>query len=214
MLGITGASAQQLALRALQLLLHGGEQVELVASRGCAKVWQDEQGITMPSHPSAQEVFWRQQCGCQGGELRCHPWNALGATIASGSYPVRGMLILPCTMGTVGRLAAGVSLELLERAADVQLKERRPLIIAPREMPWTLIHLRNLTRLAEAGAHIAPPIPAWYQNPKSLEDMVDFLVIRILDSLGYELGQLERWPGPVKKPHVPPLAMGTQSSQP
>lgn len=205
-MGVTGASAQQLAVRALQLLLNAGEQVELVASRGCANVWRDEQGLILPRCPAAQEAFWRQQCGCQGGRLRCHPWNALGATIASGSYPVRGMLILPCTMGTVARLAAGVSLELLERAADVQLKERRPLIIAPREMPWTLIHLRNLTRLAEAGAHIAPPIPAWYQRPESLNDMVDFLVIRILDNLGYDLGrQLRRWQGPM------PLAVGSGS---
>ncbi|KKZ14031.1 MAG: amino acid decarboxylase [Candidatus Synechococcus spongiarum 142] len=205
-MGVTGASAQQLAVRALQLLLNAGEPVELVASRGCANVWRDEQGLVLPRCPDAQEAFWRQQCGCQDGELRCHAWNALGATIASGSYPVRGMLILPCTMGTVARLATGVSLELLERAADVQLKERRPLVIAPREMPWTLIHLRNLTRLAEAGAHIAPPIPAWYQRPESLEDMVDFLVIRILDNLGYDLGQhLRRWQGPGS------LAVGTGS---
>ncbi len=203
-MGVTGASAQQLAVRALHLLLNAGEQVELVASRGCASVWRDEQGLILPRHPGAQEAFWRQQCGCQGGQLRCHPWNALGATIASGSYPVRGMLILPCTMGTIARLAAGVSLELLERAADVQLKERRPLVIAPREMPWTLIHLRNLTRLAEAGAHIAPPIPAWYQRPESLEDMVDFLVIRILDNLGCDVGQkLGRWQGP-RNPAVGP----------
>lgn len=203
-MGVTGASAQQLAVRALQLLLDAGQQVELVASRGCAQVWRDEQGLVLPRCPDAQEAFWRRQCGRQGGQLRCHPWNALGAAIASGSYPVRGMVILPCTMGTVARLAAGVSLELLERAADVQLKERRPLVIAPREMPWTLVHLRNLTRLAEAGAHIAPPIPAWYQRPESLNDMVDFLVIRILDSLGYELGQqLRRWQGPVSLPVGP-----------
>jgi len=118
-MGVTGASAQQLAVRALQLLLDAGQQVELVASRGCAQVWRDEQGLVLPRCPDAQEAFWRRQCGRQGGQLRCHPWNALGAAIASGSYPVRGMVILPCTMGTVARLAAGVSLELLERAADV-----------------------------------------------------------------------------------------------
>lgn len=196
-LGITGASAQQLAVRALQLLLDAGEHVDLIATRGCAKVWLDEAGLHMPSEPRAQASFWRQRCNTSAGSLRCHKWNTLGATIASGSYATRGMLILPCSMGTVGRLAAGVSIELLERAADVHLKENRPLVIAPREMPWNLIHLRNLTQLAEAGACIAPPIPAWYQQPGSLEDMVDFLVARILDCLGYQLGDFRRWTGPV-----------------
>jgi 4-hydroxy-3-polyprenylbenzoate decarboxylase len=107
------------------------------------------------------------------------------------------MLILPATMGTVGRLAAGVAQDLIERCADVHLKEARPLVIAPREMPWNLIHLRNLTTLAEAGARIAPPIPAWYHQPTSLDDMVDFLVARILDVLGYQLGDLRRWQGPI-----------------
>ena len=196
-LGITGASAQQLAVRTLQLLLEAGEHVDLVASRGCAKVWQDEMGVHMPAEPAAQACFWRQRCNTTSGSLRCHHWNALGATIASGSYRTRGMLILPCTMGTVGRLAAGVAMELLERAADVHLKEHRPLVIAPREMPWNLVHLRNLTQLAEAGACIAPPVPAWYQQPDSLEDMVDFLVARILDSLGYQFDCCRRWAGPI-----------------
>jgi 4-hydroxy-3-polyprenylbenzoate decarboxylase len=96
----------------------------------------------------------------------------------------------------VGRIAAGVATDLIERAADVHLKEGRPLVIAPRELPWNLIHLRNLTALAEAGARIAPPVPAWYQQPSSLEEMVDFLVIRVLDALGLQVGDLRRWQGP------------------
>lgn len=107
------------------------------------------------------------------------------------------MVILPASMGTVGRIASGVALDLIERAADVHLKEGRPLVIAPRELPWNLIHLRNLTRLAEAGARIAPPVPAWYHQPRSIEDMVDFLVIRIFDALGLALGDLRRWDGPI-----------------
>ena len=159
-LAVSGASAQPLAQRALQLLLEAGEAVELVTSRG-----------------------------------------AIG--IASGSFKTRGMVILPASMGTVGRIASGVALDLVERAADVHLKEGRPLVICPRETPWSLVHLRNLTALAEAGARIAPPVPAWYHQPQSIEDMVDFLVIRVFDVLGYELGNLRRWQGPPHQPGSP-----------
>ncbi len=196
-LAISGASALPLAERALQLLLQAGESVELVISRGAIGVWQAELGLRVPLEPEAQEQFWRQRSGCSSGRLRCHRWNDQAAAIASGSYRTRGMLILPCSMGTVGRIASGVALDLVERAADVHLKEARPLVICPRETPWNLVHLRNLTALAEAGARIAPPVPAWYHQPRQIEDMVDFLVIRVLDLLGYELGELRRWQGPV-----------------
>ena len=195
-LAVSGASAQPLAQRALQLLLHNGEAVELVVSRGAIGVWQAELGIRVPSEPEAQELFWRERTGCGGGLLRCHRWNDQAAAIASGSHRTRGMVILPCSMGAVGRIAAGVATDLLERAADVHLKEGRPLVICPRETPWNLVHLRNLTALAEAGARIAPPVPAWYHQPTTIEDMVDFLVIRVFDGLGYDLGPLRRWSGP------------------
>ena len=195
-LAVSGASAQPLAERALQLLLASGRSVEMVTSRGAIGVWQAEMGLRVPSDPEAQERFWRDRTGCMDGELRCHRWNDQAAGIASGSCPTRGMLILPASMGTIGRIASGVALDLIERAADVHLKEGRPLVIAPRELPWNLIHLRNLTTLAEAGARIAPPVPAWYHQPESIEDMVDFLVIRIFDVLGLQLGSLRRWTGP------------------
>ena len=194
-LAVSGASAQPLAQRALQLLLEEGIAVEMVTSRGAIGVWQAELGIRVPSDPEAQERFWRDRTGCRIGTMRCHRWNDQSAAIASGSYRTRGMAILPASMGTVGRIASGVALDLIERAADVHLKEGRPLVIAPRELPWNLVHLRNLTRLAEAGARIAPPVPAWYHQPKTIEDMVDFLVIRVFDSLGLELGSLKRWQG-------------------
>jgi len=196
-LAVSGASAQPLAQRALQLLLEAGIPVEMVTSRGAIQVWQAELGVRVPTEPAAQEVFWRQRTGCQAGSLRCHRWNDQAAAIASGSFATRGMVILPASMGTVGRIATGVALDLIERAADVHLKESRPLVIAPRELPWNLIHLRNLTRLAEAGARIAPPVPAWYHQPRSIEEMVDFLVIRIFDGLGLALGDLRRWDGPI-----------------
>ena len=197
-LAISGASAQPLALRALQLLLQAGETVDLVVSRGAIGVWQAELGIRVPSDPDAQQQFWRERSGCSQGRLRCYRWNDQAAAIASGSHRTRGMVILPCSMGSVGRIASGVATDLLERAADVHLKEGRPLVICPRETPWNLIHLRNLTTLAEAGARIAPPVPAWYHRPTSLEEMVDFLVIRVFDCLGYDLGELHRWSGPLQ----------------
>ena len=196
-LAVSGASAQPLAERALQLLLQAGLTVELVTSRGAIGVWQAELGIQVPGQPEAQERFWRERCG-PGGQLRCHRWNDQAAAIASGSYRTHGMVILPASMGTVGRIASGVALDLIERAADVHLKEGRPLVIAPRELPWNLVHLRNLTALAESGARIAPPVPAWYHRPQTLAEMVDFLVIRVLDSLDLDLdqGTLRRWQGP------------------
>ena len=205
-LAISGASAQPLAQRALQLLLEAGETVELVVSRGAIGVWQAELGIRVPSDPEAQLQFWRERTGCGSGQLRCHRWNDQAAAIASGSHPTRGMVILPCSMGAVGRIAAGVATDLLERAADVHLKEGRPLVICPRETPWNLVHLRNLTSLAEAGARIAPPVPAWYHQPRTIEDMVDFLVIRVFDGLGYDLGPLRRWNGPITPDTTPPPA--------
>ena len=200
-LAISGASAQPLAQRALQLLLEAGETVEVVTSKGAIGVWQAELGIRVPLEPRAQEAFWRERTGMAGGQLRCHRWNDQSVGIASGSFRTKGMVILPASMGTVGRIASGVALDLVERAADVHLKEGRPLVICPRETPWNLIHLRNLTTLAEAGTRIAPPVPAWYHQPQSIEDMVDFLVIRVFDVLGYDLGNLNRWQGALGRPN-------------
>jgi len=194
-LAISGASGQPLAQRALQLLLDAGERVDLITSRGAMLVWQAELGLRLPVEPDQQEQFWRERTGSTAGQLRCHRWNDQAASIASGSYRTRGMVILPASMGSVGRIAAGVATDLLERAADVHLKESRPLVICPRETPWNLIHLRNLTALAEAGARIAPPVPAWYHQPKTLDEMVDFLVVRIFDGLVDDLAPLRRWTG-------------------
>ena len=194
-LGVSGASAQPLAERALQLLLQQDRSVHLIMSRGAHEVWLAEQSINVPVDPALQERFWRSRLNVETGTLICHRWGDQAATIASGSVATRGMVIVPCSMGTVGRIAAGVASDLLERCADVHLKEGRPLVLAPREMPWSLIHLRNLTTLAEAGARIAPPIPAWYSQPQNLSEMVDFLVVRLFDSLGEDLSPLKRWQG-------------------
>jgi flavin prenyltransferase len=195
-LGISGASGLIYAVRALKFLLEADYAIEVVASKASYMVWQAESNIRMPPEPDLQEQFWREQAGVASkGKLRCHRWGDVGANIASGSFRTLGMLVLPCSMSTVGKLAAGLSSDLLERAADVQLKEGRPLILVPRETPFSLIHLRNLTTLAEAGARIVPAIPAWYHKPQTIEDLVDFVVARALDGLNIDCIPIDRWQG-------------------
>jgi 4-hydroxy-3-polyprenylbenzoate decarboxylase len=195
-LGVTGASGLIYAVRALKFLLQSQVGIHLVASKAVYQVWQAEQAIRMPPDPVQQVLFWRQQAGVPtAGQLTCHSWNDVGAAIASGSFRTQGMVIIPCSMSTVGKLATGLSSDLLERAADVQLKEGRKLVLVPRETPFSLIHLRNLTTLAEAGARIVPAIPAWYHNPQTIEDLVDFVIARALDQLDIDCVPLNRWEG-------------------
>lgn len=193
-LGISGASGLIYAVRALKYLLAADYAIELVASRATYQVWQAEQNERMPPELDKQEQFWRDRADVvDGGKLRCHSASDVGANIASGSFRTLGMVVMPCSMSTVGKLAAGLSSDLLERAADVQLKEGRKLVLVPRETPFSLIHLRNLTTLAEAGARIVPAIPAWYHHPQSIEDLVDFVVARVLDQFEIDCVPLQRW---------------------
>ena len=195
-LGVTGASGLIYAVRALKFLLAAEYEIELVASKSTYMVWQAEQEIRMPGEPYKQAQFWREQAGVPAqGKLRCHPWSDVGAGIASGSFRTLGMIIMPCSMSTVAKLAGGLSSDLLERAADVQIKEGRKLVIVPRETPLSLIHLRNLTTLAETGVRIVPAIPAWYHNPQTIEDLVDFVVARALDQLDVDCIPIQRWQG-------------------
>ncbi len=193
-IGVTGASGLIYTVRAVKFLLEADYEIELVASKSTYMVWQSEQNIRMPVESLQQEQFWRQQALVeQGGKLHCHHWGDVGANIASGSFRTQGMIVIPCSMSTVAKLAAGMSSDLLERAADVQLKEGRKLVIVPRETPLSLIHLRNLTALAEVGARIVPAIPAWYHNPQTIEDLVDFVVARALDQLDIDCVPIQRW---------------------
>jgi 4-hydroxy-3-polyprenylbenzoate decarboxylase len=195
-LGVTGASGLIYAVRALKFLLAAEYEIELVASKSTYMVWQAEQEIRMPGEPDKQAQFWREQAGVPAqGKLRCHPWSDVGAGIASGSFRTLGMIIMPCSMSTVAKLAGGLSSDLLERAADVQIKEGRKLVIVPRETPLSLIHLRNLTTLAETGVRIVPAIPAWYHNPQSINDLVDFVIARALDQLDIDADLIQRWQG-------------------
>lgn len=196
-IGVSGASGMIYAVRSLKFLLSVGYQVELVVSKGAISVWNSENISEggMPSNPRQQEEFWRSQCGESNGTLTCHAWGDIGANIASGSFRTVGMVVIPCSMATVAKIAQGISSDLLERAADVHLKEGRKLIIVPRETPLSLIHLRNLTALAEAGAKIVPAIPAWYHQPQTINDLVDFVVARVLDQLDIDSDLIKRWTG-------------------
>ncbi|MBW3041993.1 flavin prenyltransferase UbiX [Prochlorococcus marinus] len=197
-IAITGASAMQLGERSIQLLLENDKSVDLILSKGAYEVAKSERNINIPVEPKAQSEFWRNKLRVESGDLNCYRWNDHSASIASGSHKTKGMVIVPCSMGTLGRIASGFSLDLIERCADVHLKENRPLIISPRESPFNLIHIENIKRVATAGAIIVPPIPAWYTNPKSIEDIIDFIVVRLFDSLGEDLDNIKRWVGPNK----------------
>tara|TARA_Y100001968_G_scaffold306656_1_gene323674 strand:- start:266 stop:874 length:609 start_codon:yes stop_codon:yes gene_type:complete len=197
-IGITGASAMQIGERAIQLLLENNRSVDLILSKGAYEVAKSERNINIPVEPNAQIDFWRNNLNVNSGKLTCYRWNDHSASIASGSQKTNGMVIVPCSMGTLGRIASGFSLDLIERCADVHLKENRPLIISPRETPLNLIHIENIKRLASAGALIVPPIPAWYTNPQTIEDIIDFIVVRLFDSLGENFNNIKRWNGPNK----------------
>lgn len=193
--GVSGASGMIYAVRLLKYLLSQDYPVELVASKAAALVWQSEHLTSFPINPKQQAEFWRQQTQESRGKLTCHGWADVSATIASGSFRSLGMVIIPCSMSTVAKVAHGLSSDLLERAADVILKEDRRLVVVPRETPFSLIHLRNLTALCEAGAKIVPAIPAWYHQPQTIEDLVDFVVERALEQLGVPSQLIPPWSG-------------------
>lgn len=184
-LGITGASGAPYAVRLLQALIQAKVPVRLMVSNYGWRLLQEEADISDAAALQAATGDW--------SEVELYDSSNRGATPASGSARSRGMVICPCSMGTLGSIAAGTSRDLVERAADVTLKEGRPLILVPRETPLSLIHLENMLRLARAGAAIMPAAPGFYNRPQSVEDLVDFVVARILDHLGVENPLARRW---------------------
>lgn len=183
--GITGASGAPYAVRLLQALNDSGTPVRLIVSGYGLRLLAEETGIDGIDALRAATGDWSR--------LELYDSLDRGATPASGSAPSAGMVVCPCSMGTLASIAAGTSRNLVERAADVALKERRPLILVPRETPLSLIHLENMTRLTRAGATIMPAAPGFYHRPQSIDDMVDFVVARILDHLGVEHRLGKRW---------------------
>jgi flavin prenyltransferase len=192
-LAFTGASGMPYGTRLLECLLAAQARVYLLYSPAAQIVARQELELTLPTQPHAAASFFAQRFGAKPGQLTVFSREDWLAPIASGSNPADAMAICPCSMGTVGALAAGLADNLIERAADVMLKERRPLVLVPRETPLSTIHLENLTRLSRAGAVILPPSPGFYGHPASLVDLVDFIVARVLDQLGVEHSLGPRW---------------------
>jgi len=187
---LTGASGARYGLRTLQVLAELDVPTHVVVSDAARQVLAVEDGVELG--PTGTDFAGHVPAGAP---ITRYDPRAIGAAIASGSFPVRGMAIVPCSTGTLGRVANGVSHNLIERAADVTLKERRPLVLVPRETPLSLIHLRNLTTLAEAGATVVPAMPGFYHRPETIAELVDFVVARVLDQLGVAHRLGKRWEG-------------------
>jgi 4-hydroxy-3-polyprenylbenzoate decarboxylase len=187
-LAITGASGAPYAVRLLEVLARAHVPVELIISSHGWRLLETESGIV-------DDKGLKAATGGDWSSVTVYPDNDRGAPPASGSHRTAGMVICPCSMGTVSAIAQGSSRSLVERAADVQLKERRKLILVPRETPFSLIHLRNLTAVTEAGAVVIPAAPGFYHRPSTINELIDFIVQRIVDQLGLDLSLAPRWEG-------------------
>jgi 4-hydroxy-3-polyprenylbenzoate decarboxylase len=192
-LALTGASGAAYGVRLLEVLLRAGRTVHLVLSPAAVQVLQHELDRRVYLDRFVLSDLLGDSTAPHPGQVCYHHFMDFQAGIASGSFLTGGMVICPCSLGTVGALAHGLSQNLIHRAADVHLKERRPLILVPRETPLHLIQLRNLTACAEAGAVVLPAMPAFYTRPQSLPDAIDFIVGRVCDQLGIEHHLLPRW---------------------
>ena len=178
-LGMTGASGSILGLKILEILRELDFETHLVLTRAGRLTLHYETGLKPADAARLADVF--------------HSNDDVGASIASGSYPTRGMIIAPCSVKSLAEIATGVTSNLLSRAADVVLKERRRLVLVVREAPLHLGHLRNMAAVTEMGAVVMPPVPAFYARPETLDEMVDHMVGRILDLFGIDTGRVQRW---------------------
>jgi 4-hydroxy-3-polyprenylbenzoate decarboxylase len=192
-LAITGASGAQYGLRLLQCLLSLDCQVFVLISRAAQVVINTETDLKLPGTPSEQEAFLSELYRAQSGQLKVFGREQWMAPVASGSGAPSRMVVCPCSTGSLSAIATGASNNLIERAADVVLKERRQLILVPREAPYSEIHLEHMLKLTRMGGVVIPASPGFYNRPESVEDMVDFVVARILNQLGLEQNLLPRW---------------------
>ncbi|MBL8823468.1 MAG: UbiX family flavin prenyltransferase [Planctomycetia bacterium] len=193
-LGITGASGAPYAIRLLEMMVKAGRHVHVTMSTSALQVFQAELGVLLDQkQPVLSDLLPSDLEADVHRLVTYHHYKNLFAGIASGSFRTDGMVICPCSMGTVAAIAHGLSQNLIHRAADVHLKEKRKLILVPRETPLGLIQLKNLATCAEAGALILPAMPAFYTKPESIQNMVDFVVARICDQLQIDNHLLKRW---------------------
>ena len=192
-LAFTGASGLPYGLRLLDCLLGAGIDVWLTYSQAARSVAIQEQKLNLPAAGEPALAAFADLLGTGRGRLQIYGTMDWGAPMASGSNPPDAMVVCPCSMTTLARVAHGLGDDLIARAADVVLKERRRLILVPRETPLSAIHLENMLAVTRAGGIILPPCPGFYNNPQSVADMVDFVVARILDQLGVGHRLLPRW---------------------
>ncbi|MGS2722740.1 flavin prenyltransferase UbiX [Porticoccus sp. GXU_MW_L64] len=192
-LAMTGASGAQYGLRLLECLLDAGVQVYFLISEAAHIVVEAETDMELPRDEDELEIFLCNYFDTEAGQLRVFGKRDWFSPVASGSASPTATVICPASGGTLSAVASGASNNLIERAADVAIKEKRQLIMVPREMPYSAIHLDNMRALAHLGVTIMPASPGFYQRPQSVEDMVDFVVARVLDHLGVEQDLVSRW---------------------
>ena len=190
---ITGASGMPYALRLIECLLAAQCRVYVAASQVAAIVAKQEMDITLPARAQELQIFLHQHFKVSADQLQVFGREEWFAPIASGSNPPDAMVVCPCTMGTLAAIATGLADKLIERAADVVIKEGRKLILVPRETPFSAIHLENMLKLARLGVVILPANPGFYHHPQSVQDLVDFVVARVLDQLAVPHQLLARW---------------------
>lgn len=190
---MTGASGIQYALRLIECLVQANCQVYVLMSKPAKIVMGMDTDLPVPSRTAQVATDFSSRYGAREGQLLAFGQEEWTSPVASGSGAPDAMVICPCTTGTLASVAAGTCNNLLERAADVVIKEGRKLIVMPREMPFSLIHLENMSRLARAGVIIMPPNPAFYNLPKSVDDLIDFVVARVMDQLDVKQKLMPRW---------------------
>jgi 4-hydroxy-3-polyprenylbenzoate decarboxylase len=194
-IAVSGASGSPYALRLLQVLIKGGHSVYCSISGDGLSIMHDETGLLLKGSENDIQNALQNHLEAKEGQLNYFDEDDMYAPIASGSVKVDAMVVIPCSMKTLASIANGFASNLIERAADVTMKEKRKLIIVPRETPLSSIHLRNMLSLSDMGCHIIPAMPAFYHQPKRISDMVDFVVGRVLDSMGVENELSPRWGG-------------------
>ena len=192
-LALTGASGMPYAMRLLECLLRADCRVYLLYSAAAQVVARQELDLALPASSGEAQRQLSERYGVTEGRLRVFGREEWFAPVASGSNPADAMVVCPCTMGTLAAIAGGISDNLIERAADVTIKENRKLILVPRETPFSAIHLENMLKLARLGVTILPANPGYYHRPQSVADLVDFVVARVLDHLGIAHQLMPKW---------------------
>ncbi|MCC2607686.1 flavin prenyltransferase UbiX [Planctobacterium marinum] len=192
-LAITGASGAPYSLKLLQCLVEANFQIHLLVSGAAKVVFATEEKLTLPGSPDKQSAFFIEYCQAKPEQIRCYGKEEWFSPVASGSAAPKTMIICPCSTSTLSSVATGASNTLIERAADVVIKEKGQLILLVREMPLSSIHLQNMLTLSNLGVTIMPAAPGFYHEPRSIDDLVDFVVARILDHVAIDNSLMQRW---------------------